>query len=89
MVKFYTEAVVWAKASEGPQPDAVDHAIQRLAFFTDILGNAKLREFSQGVLDPETNTAFAYTDDIFLRTRPGMTVDPAVNGMPSPLPAAP
>src|SRR5262249_49393520 len=82
MVKFYVQAVVWGKAWKVRNP-AVDFAIQRLAFFTDILGDAKLREFSQGVLDPETKTPFVYKDGIFLRTRPGMTPPLPPDGMPS------
>jgi hypothetical protein len=66
--------------------DAVDHAIRRLAFFTDILGNAKIREFSQGVLDPETKAPFVYQDNYFLRSRPGLTAPLSPNGLPAPLP---
>ncbi|WP_437731126.1 tetratricopeptide repeat protein [Sorangium sp. So ce1335] len=88
MVKFYVESVVWAKAWKVRSP-AVDHAIQRLAFFTDILGDAKLREWSQGIIDPETKRPFEYKDGIFLRTRPGMTPPLAPDGLPLPLPVVP
>jgi tetratricopeptide (TPR) repeat protein/outer membrane protein assembly factor BamD (BamD/ComL family) len=85
MVKFYTEAVVWAKAWK-VRNQPVDFAIQRLAFFTDILGDAKLREFSQGIIDPETKRPFEYRDGIFLRSRPGMTPPLKPDGFPAPLP---
>lgn len=88
MVKFYVEAVVWGKAWKVRNP-AVDFAIQRLAFFTDILGDAKLREWSQGIVDPETKSAFEYKDGLFLRTRPGMTPPLAPDGLPMPLPVVP
>ncbi|WP_437709138.1 hypothetical protein WMF45_32985 [Sorangium sp. So ce448] len=88
MVKFYVESVVWAKAWKVRNP-AVDLAIQRLAFFTDILGDAKLREWSQGVIDPETKRPFEYKDGLFLRTRPGMTPPLAPDGLPLPLPVVP
>ncbi|AUX45753.1 hypothetical protein SOCE26_072490 [Sorangium cellulosum] len=88
MVKFYVESVVWSKAWKVRNP-AVDHAIQRLAFFTDILGDAKLREWSQGIIDPETKRPFEYKDGIFLRTRPGMTPPLAPDGLPLPLPVVP
>jgi outer membrane protein assembly factor BamD (BamD/ComL family) len=88
MVKFYVEAVVWGKAWKVRNP-AVDFAIQRLAFFTDILGDAKLREWSQGLIDPETKRPFEYKDGIFLRTRPGMTPPLAPDGLPMPLPVVP
>ncbi|WP_438004400.1 hypothetical protein WME89_37265 [Sorangium sp. So ce321] len=88
MVKFYVESVVWAKAWKVRSP-AVDYAIQRLAFFTDILGDAKLREWSQGIIDPETKRPFEYKDGLFLRTRPGMTPPLAPDGLPLPLPVVP
>ncbi len=88
MVKFYAEAVVWGKAYKVRTP-AVDQAIRRLAFFTDILGNPKMKDYSQGVVDPETKSPFVYTDNIFLRSRPGLTKDPAPDGMPVALPAGP
>jgi hypothetical protein len=85
MVKFYAESVVWGRAWK-VRNNAVDHAIRRLAFFTDILGNQKMREFSQGVLDPETKAPFSYTDNYFLRSRPGLTAPLAADGIPAPLP---
>jgi tetratricopeptide (TPR) repeat protein len=88
MVKFYSEAVVWARAWKVRNP-AVDYAIHKLAFYTDILGDAKIREFSQGILDPETKKPFEYRDGLFLRTRPGMTPPLTPDGMPAPLPVVP
>jgi len=85
MVKFYAESVVWGRAWK-VRNNAVDHAIRRLAFFTDILGNPKMREFSQGVVDPETKSPFTYTDNYFLRSRPGLTAPLAADGIPAPLP---
>ncbi|MFO0762305.1 MAG: tetratricopeptide repeat protein [Byssovorax sp.] len=88
MVKFYVEAVVWGRAWKVRNP-AVDFAIQRLAFFTDILGDDKLRGFSAGVLEPETKKPFEYKDGIFLRTRPGMTPPLTPDGLPPPRPVLP
>jgi len=88
MVKFYAEAVVWGKAYK-VRTDAIDQAIRRLAFFTDILGNPKMKDYSQGVIDPQSKSPFVYTDNIFLRSRPGLTKDPSPDGMPAPLPAGP
>jgi hypothetical protein len=85
MVKFYAEAVVWAKTWK-VRNQAVDRAIQRLAFYTDILGDAKLRDFTQGILDPNTKP-FEYKDGIFLRTRPGISPSRSRRtACPSPLP---
>lgn len=88
MVKFYAEAVVWAKAYKVSN-SAVDFAIQRLAFFTDIIGDAKLREWTQGIVDPESQKPFEYRDGLFLRTRPGMTPPLLPDGLPAPLPVVP
>ena len=88
MVNRYAEAVVWAKAYK-IRTDAVDHAIRRLAFFTDIIGNQKIRDYSQGIVDPETKQPFVYTDNLFLKSRPGLTLEQPASGMPVPLPVAP
>lgn len=88
MIKFYTEAVVYGRAFK-VRNAAVDTAIQRLAFYTNILGDAKLRDHSQGVLDPETKSPFVYSDGIFLRTRPGMAPPLKNDELPSPLPVSP
>ena len=90
MIKRYVEAVLVAKAGKVRNP-AVDMAIQKLAFYTDLLGDAKLRQFSQGVVDPSTKPPqpFQYKDGIFLRTRPGMTPPLTPDGLPAPLPVMP
>jgi len=87
MIRFYTEAVVWARAYK-VRNDAVDRAIRRLAFFTDILGNEKMKDYSQGVVDPDTKQPFVYQDDSFLKSRPGLSPPLAPNGLPAPLPAS-
>jgi hypothetical protein len=88
MVKFYTEAVVYGRAFK-VRNAAVDTAIQKLAFYTNILGDPKLREYSQGVVDPESKAPFQYTDGVFLRTRPGMAPPLKSDDLPSPLPVQP
>lgn len=85
MVKLYAEAIVWGRAWK-VRNQAVDFAIQRLAFFTDILGDAKLRDWSQGVLDPEAQKPFEYRDGLFLRSRPGLTPPLEPDGLPAPAP---
>jgi tetratricopeptide (TPR) repeat protein len=88
MVKFYAEAVVWSRAWK-VRNAAVDTAIQRLAAFTGILGDGRLREYTGGIVDPETRKPFDYQDGLFLRTRPGMTLASASDTIPPPRPAAP
>lgn len=88
MVKFYAESVVWARGYK-VRTAAVDHAIRRLAFFTDILGNQKMRDYSQGIVDPGTKQPFVYQDNAFLRSRPGLSAPLAADGLPTPLPVSP
>ncbi|PIE05543.1 MAG: hypothetical protein CSA75_04200, partial [Sorangium cellulosum] len=57
MVKRYVESVALGRKYNISNP-AIDRAVERLAFFTDVLGDAKLREYSQGV------PGFAYTDNM-------------------------
>jgi hypothetical protein len=85
MVKFYVQAIVYARAWNIRTPE-IDRAIQRLAFYTDILGDAKIREMSQGIIDPETRQPFVYQDGFFLRTRPGMSPQLNPDTLPVPLP---
>jgi hypothetical protein len=70
---------------------ATDNALRRLAFFTDILGNDKIREYTSGLVDEYSNppAPFDYQDNEFLRTRPGMTADLAPSGVTAPQPVAP
>ncbi|AKT43218.1 tetratricopeptide repeat protein [Chondromyces crocatus] len=88
MVKFYAEAVVWSRAWN-IRNAAVDHALQRLAFFTDILGDAKIREWTSGIMDPESQSPFDYKDGVFLRSRPGILPSLMPDGLPEPAPVIP
>ncbi|NRA34426.1 MAG: hypothetical protein HRU17_13890 [Polyangiaceae bacterium] len=81
MVVRYSTAVTLARRYNVSNP-AVVRAIQRLAFFTDIIGEAKLKQYTSNVLD------LNYTDGLFLRIRPGLVTAPEPSGMPAPLPAA-
>jgi hypothetical protein len=68
---------------------AVDPTTGRLAFFTQLLGDARLRAYSTGVIDPETRKAFEYRDGFFLTSRPGMPVAPPGEAAPEPVPVVP
>jgi tetratricopeptide (TPR) repeat protein len=59
---------------------AVNKALQRLAFFTDVLGDEKMRQYSNGIEN------FTYSDGMFQKSRPGMVVEPDVPSLPAPLP---
>ncbi len=82
MVQRYVEAVALGRKYNISNP-AIDRAVERLAFFTDVLGDEKLREYSQGV------AGFTYTEKVFLRSRPGIIDQPEVDPLPNPLPVVP
>ncbi|MFP6686514.1 MAG: hypothetical protein VB934_17470, partial [Polyangiaceae bacterium] len=87
MVAGYGEAVIWARAWQ-VRVDAADNAVRRLAFFTDILGDQKLREYAQNVKDPSTKQPINYQDGMFLRMRRGLTADVKTQLLPAPVPGA-
>jgi hypothetical protein len=62
---------------------AIIRAIQRLAFFTDVIGEAKLPQYASRVKD------LNYTPGMFLRIRPGIDTAPDSNGTAAPLPVIP
>jgi hypothetical protein len=82
MVLRYVEAVALGRRYNISNP-AIDRAVERLAFFTDVLGDPKLREYSQGV------SGFSYTDRMFLQSRPGIISQTDVDPVPNPLPVVP
>ena len=61
---------------------AVTRAIRRLAFLTDVVGEAKMAQFTAG--KPELE----YTPGMFQRMRPGVVTAPEPNGLPEPLPVS-
>ena len=89
MVRGYAEAIEWAKVGE-VQVDAADKAIGRLAFFTDIIGDDKLRNHTTGVKIPAKGggppTDFIYQDKMYLRMRRGLTADVKTDVRLAPLP---
>jgi hypothetical protein len=88
MLKGYAEAVLWSRAW-AVKHEAVDRATQRLALFTRVVGDERIRAATVGLVDPATRGPFAYTDGTFLRSRPGKDLAPADEGRGLPLPAQP
>jgi outer membrane protein assembly factor BamD (BamD/ComL family) len=82
MVDRYGNSVMLARRYNVSNP-AIVHAIQRLAFFTDVIGEAKLPQYAARVKD------LNYTPGMFLRMRPGLVTAPESNGMAAPLPVLP
>lgn len=79
MVDRYGNAITLARRYNVLNP-AVAKAIQRLAFFTDVVGEAKLAQYTGRVPSLE------YTPGLFLRLRPGLVTAPRPEGMAPPAP---
>ena len=80
MVDRYGNAVVLAKRYSVSNPE-VTRAIRRLAFFTDVIGEAKMTQYTSTIKD------LNYTAGMFPRMRPGQDSAPTPQGLPTPLPA--
>ena len=69
---------------------AVQNAVSRLAFFTDYLGDDKMKPYVENTPDPaEPSSKLVYVNGEFLQWRSGVVATPPGNGQPSPLPASP
>jgi hypothetical protein len=79
VVDRYARAIVWARRFNVAQP-AVVKAIARLAYYTDLLGEEPLRQYTAGVTD------LGYSEGMFLRIRPGIVASPPVSSLATPLP---
>jgi hypothetical protein len=77
MIHFYALSVALAKRYN-VRNAAVNRANQRLAFFTDILGEAKMKQYTQGI------QGLDYRDGLFLQTRPGLVASPPPQPLPPP-----
>jgi hypothetical protein len=82
MIDRYGNAVVLSRRYNVSNP-GVTHALRRLAFFTDVIGEAKMKQYTSTVKD------LNYSEGMFLKTRPGQTSTPGPEGMPKPLPVMP
>ena len=80
MVDRYGNAVVLAKRYSVSNPE-VTRAIRRLAFFTDVIGEAKMQQYAGTVKD------LNYSAGMFPRMRPGQASAAPPQGLPAPLPA--
>ena len=89
MVRRYAGAVALAR-KYNVRNDAVQHAIEKLAYYTDIIGEAKMREYVTSTPDPTDGTKkLTYTDGQYVQSRPGLTSTPPANGGASFAPAQP
>jgi len=81
MVDRYGNAIHLARRYNVSNP-AVSRATARLAFFTDVIGEAKLQQYTGRV------PALEYSPGLFLRLRPGLVTSPKAEGMVPPAPPA-
>ncbi len=81
VVDRYGNAVVLARRYNLSTP-AVARAIRRLAFLTDVVGEAKMQSYASRVKD------LSYSTGMFPRLRPGMVTAPEASALPGPTPAA-
>ena len=89
MVKRYAQAVAIARRYNVRNPQ-VEKAIRRLAYFTDIIGDAKVRDYVTRAKDPgDPATNLTYSDGQFVQSRPGQTVVPPAYGVGVQSPVAP
>jgi hypothetical protein len=77
MIHFYATSVALAKRYN-VRNVAVNRANQRLAFFTDILGEPKMAKYTQGI------QGLDYKEGLFLQTRPGLVASPPPQPLPPP-----
>lgn len=90
MVRRYATSVSYARKYNVKNP-AITKAIGRLAYYTDIIGDAKMQQYVSNAPDPTTKGAskLSYTPNQYVQTRPGLTALPAAQGDSKPLPASP
>jgi hypothetical protein len=82
MVDRYGNAITLARRYNVSNP-AIMKAIQRMAFFTDVIGEAKLGQYTGRV------PSLDYKPGLFLRLRPGLVgTSGSSRGMPPPAPPA-
>jgi tetratricopeptide (TPR) repeat protein len=77
MIHFYAQSVALSRRYN-VRNMAVNRANQRLAFFTDILGEAKMAAYTKGI------AGLDYREGLFLQTRPGLIAPPPVQPLPPP-----
>jgi hypothetical protein len=91
MVSRYATAIALAR-KYNVRNDQVTHAIARLAYFTDVIGEDKMREYvtrTKDPTDPSKSRNLSYSNGMYLQSRPGLTATPAPKGEGLPVPVAP
>jgi tetratricopeptide (TPR) repeat protein len=85
----YTTAALTAR-KYNVKDQAVTNAIARLAYFTDYLGDDKMKGYVESTPDPlDPGSHLVYVNGEFLQWRSGVVSTPPPSGQPAPLPANP
>ncbi|MDP9151576.1 MAG: tetratricopeptide repeat protein [Myxococcota bacterium] len=89
MISRYVAAALTAR-KYNVKNAAVQAAVSRLAFFTDYLGDDKMKGYVENTGDPlDPNSKLVYVNGEFLQWRSGVVSTPPASGEPAPLPASP
>ena len=89
MIGRYVTAALTAR-KYNVKDSTVQKGVSRLAFFTDYLGDDKMKGYVEQTPDPlSPGSKLVYTPGEFLQWRSGVVAAPPANGQPAPLPAAP
>jgi hypothetical protein len=89
MVSRYVTAALIAR-KYNVKNAAVQNAVARLAFFTDYLGDDKMKAYVENTPDPlDPSAKLTYSNGEFLQWRSGVVATPPPSGQPAPLPASP
>ncbi|MFO0663106.1 MAG: tetratricopeptide repeat protein [Polyangiaceae bacterium] len=89
MIRRYASAVALAKKYNVKNAQTA-RAISRLAYFTDILGDPKMKDYVTQTADPsDASKKLDYKDHQYVQSRPGMASVAPPNGLAPVLPVAP
>ena len=89
MVRKYAQAVYLGRRYN-VRNTWVNRAISKLAYYTDIIGDAKLKEYVTATTDPtDASKKLDYKDQMYPQSRPGLGATPPASGGALPLPVAP
>jgi hypothetical protein len=89
MIARYVTAALLAR-KYNVKNSTVQAGVSRLAYFTDYLGDDKMKPYVEATPDPlSPNSKLLYVSGEFLQWRSGVVATPPPSGQAAPLPAAP
>ncbi len=89
MVRKYSQSVYLGRRYN-VRNTWVNRAISKLAYYTDIIGDAKMKDYVTSTTDPtDAGKKLEYKDQMYPQSRPGLSATPPPSGGALPLPVAP